>query len=428
MSISVVQSKVVLNPGSGAGSFNSATTAGNCVVVLIFTYTTASATTITTSAVTLGGSAGNFAQAKAVQSGYASTDSQYVGCWVDPDCAGGQTAVAVTASNATWTAGAGLILLELSGVATSSPVDVSSSNSATTGTAVSSGTTGTTAVAGEMAIGAAYPDNALSAESGTYTNILLGSSSPYTGAAGYLALASSGSTTSYTGTGASSGDWAALVITLKPSTGGGAAAARPVTAVTLAGATHIPHAGPSIVQTASASSRNDVGSSLTITFGSPTTVGNCVVVCAGTYSTASGTDLTGITLGGSAGNFAKLISVPTTSSLNQGCAIWADPNCAAGTSVVVTLNGTHALSAVAYEVAGLPTSAVLDQSTTGSGTSGSSWSSGTSGMTTQASEAWFGVSSVYNAFAAEPSGWTNTEPVRRRRGHARRVQDRHGCG
>ena len=390
MTISVVQSKTVLNPGSGAGSFNSATTAGNCVVVLIFTYATTNVT-ISTSAVTLGGSGTGFSQAKAVQSGFASSDTQYIGCWVQPDTPGGQTAVAATVANAIWTSGAGLILLELSGVATSSPVDVTSSGNATSGTAVTSGTTGATAVAGEMAIGAAYPDNALSAESGTYTNILLGSSSPYIGAAGYLTLASTGSTTSYTGTGASSGDWAGLVITLKP-------ASAP--------------AGLSVIQAASASTRKSAASSVTLTFVNPTTAGNCIVVCAGNYSTASGTDLTGITLGGSAGNFGKLISVPTTSALNQGCAIWADPDCAGGqTSVVVTLNGTHALSAVAYEVSGLVTSAVLDQSSASSGTSGSSWTSGTTGMTTLASEAWFGVASVYNAFAAEPSAWVNTEPA-----------------
>jgi len=215
VTISLVQSIAIRGPGSGAGSFSSPTTAGNCVVVLILTYSSSNVM-IATSAVTLGGAAGNFGQAVAVQSGFASGDTQYAGAWVDPACAGGQTAVAVTVSNGTWDNGAGLILMEFSGVAASSAVDVTSPSSATSGTAVSSGTTGGTAVANEMAVGIAYPDNGLSAESGTFTNILLGPSSPYTGAAGYLLLGGSGSTTSYTGTGNSSGVWAALVLTLKP--------------------------------------------------------------------------------------------------------------------------------------------------------------------------------------------------------------------
>ena len=214
MSITLVQSKTVLNPGSAAGSFTSNTTAGNCVVVLLYTYS-GSNVSISTSAVTLGGAAGNFAQAAGVQSGFGSSDTQYIGCWVDPACAGGQTAVAATVSNGTWSNGAGLILLEFSGVTASSPVDVTASNSATSGMSVTSGTTGSTAVNNEMAVGAAYPDAGLSGESGSFTNITMGTS-PVIASAGYASLASSGSTTAYTATGSSSAVWAALVVTLKP--------------------------------------------------------------------------------------------------------------------------------------------------------------------------------------------------------------------
>jgi hypothetical protein len=214
VSITLVQSKTVLNPGSAAGSFSSPTTAGNCVVALIYTYS-GSNVSISTSAVTLGGAAGNFAQAVAVQSGFASSDTQYIGAWVDPACAGGQTAIAATVSNATWINGAGLILLEFSGVATSSPVDQTSPTSATSGTSVTSGTTGATAVNNEMAVGAAYPDAGLASESGSFTNITMGTS-PVIASAGYAAVASAGSTTAYTATGSSSGVWSALVFTLKP--------------------------------------------------------------------------------------------------------------------------------------------------------------------------------------------------------------------
>lgn len=213
MAIAVVQSAAVLNPGSGAGSFASSTTTGNCVVVLVFTYN-GSNVTVSTSAATLGGSADNFSQAAHVQSGYSGSDTQFLSAWVDPDCAGGKTAIAVTASNATWINGAGMVLYELSGVATSSAVDVTSTSSGTTGTAMTSGTTAATGTANEMAVGAVYPDNGMTAYSGTYTNVHLGTS---LASAGTLALPSSGSTTAYTGTGVT-GAWAGLVITLKPRT------------------------------------------------------------------------------------------------------------------------------------------------------------------------------------------------------------------
>ena len=234
MGISVVQSKTVLNPSSPAGSFNSATTAGNCVVVLIFTWN-GSNVSISTSAVTLGGSAGNFAQAKAVQSGYANSDTQYIGCWADPDCAGGQTAIAATVANGTWGAnqGAGLILLELAGVASSSPVDVTASASGTSGTAVNAGTTAATSGAGELAVAAVYPDQGLSGvESGT--DVLLGSASPYVAAAIWAVLPA-GTQGTYSGTAAASGSWAGLVITLIPAPANGAAVL-PVAVVTRPGA------------------------------------------------------------------------------------------------------------------------------------------------------------------------------------------------
>lgn len=213
MSISLVQSQTVVNPATASGSFASPTTAGNCVVVMIYTYNTSNVT-ITTTAVTLGLAAGNFAQAAAIQSGYASSETDYVGCWVDPNCAVGQTAIACTITNGTFGTGSGtgLILMEFSGVTATSPVDVSASGSAVTGTALTSGTTGATNFAGEMAVGATYPFSALTAEDGTYTNILLGS---VIGAAGYKTVSSAGSTVSYTGTQTSSDPWAALVITLK---------------------------------------------------------------------------------------------------------------------------------------------------------------------------------------------------------------------
>ena len=131
MTISVVQTATNYDPPSGTCTFSKATTAGNCVVVFIFTYALASQT-ITTTGITLGGSAGNFTQAAVVQTTPVSGDTDYLAAWIDPDCAGGQTAIVASVTNATWQGeftGTGLIIMELSGVAASSAVDVTSASS-----------------------------------------------------------------------------------------------------------------------------------------------------------------------------------------------------------------------------------------------------------------------------------------------------------
>ena len=88
--------------------------------------------------------------------------------------------------------GTGLIIMELSGVASSSPVDVTSASApGATGTTASSGTTAGTSVAGEMALGAAIPAGNLIGYDGSYTNITLGTS-PVTCVAGYMTAASAG--------------------------------------------------------------------------------------------------------------------------------------------------------------------------------------------------------------------------------------------
>src|ERR1039457_5713175 len=89
------------------------------------------------------------------------------------------------------------------------------------------------------------------------------------------------------------------------------------------------------------------------TFGSATTAGNCVVVCIGLgYGTVNPT-VTGVTLGGSAGNFAALVT-SAIGTARGGTAIWADPNCAGGqTAVAVTISGGSFKLAVAYEVSGV---------------------------------------------------------------------------
>ena len=116
MAISVVQS--AYSTTAYSASFTSGTTAGNCVIACIIGYDTG----MSISGVTLGGSAGNFASA--VQ-GYLSADYAFSAIWVDPNCAGGQTAVAATVSA---TEVYGLYIFEVAGLVTSSVVDKTSGN------------------------------------------------------------------------------------------------------------------------------------------------------------------------------------------------------------------------------------------------------------------------------------------------------------
>ncbi len=215
VTISVVQTASNYDPPTGTCSFANPTTAGNCVVVFIFTYALSSQT-ITTTGITLGGSAGNFQQAVALQTTPVSGDTEYLAAWFDPDTAGGQTAVIASVTNATWQGrygGTGLILMELSGVASSSALDVTSKSAAgATGTAANSGTTAGTSVAGEMALGAAVPAATFTGYDGSYTNVTMSNSC----VAGHMAVADAGTAVSYTATCNEDNVYGAIVFTLKP--------------------------------------------------------------------------------------------------------------------------------------------------------------------------------------------------------------------
>jgi hypothetical protein len=145
----------------------------------------------------------------------------------------------------------------------------------------------------------------------------------------------------------------------------------------------------SLVQ--SASNTGGVGSSsVTVTLGSPTTAGNCLVVSVGTLDGVTPVTVSGITLGGAAGNFAQAAGLTETDSISVSvdCETWTDQNCAGGqTSIVVTLSNTvTAVEAWAMEWSGLLKSAAVDKTHTGGGTTGTSWSSGSSGTLTITNE------------------------------------------
>ena len=142
-----------------------------------------------------------------------------------------------------------------------------------------------------------------------------------------------------------------------------------------------------------------------------TTAGNCLVVCVDSFG-GSTQSVTGITLGGSAGNFSQLIAVGGAASLPFS-AIWADPNCAGGqTSVVISGTGLSLISGdggvVIYEISGLASSSVLDQSSSGTTASGTTFSSGTSGTTALANEIYVGTADGSPTMAGPSSPWTNT--------------------
>lgn len=137
-----------------------------------------------------------------------------------------------------------------------------------------------------------------------------------------------------------------------------------------------------------------------------TTAGNCLVVCVSSYPSGGGAQsVSGVTLGGSAGNFSQLAATGTTFSF---AAIWADPDCAGGqTSVAVSGSNLLIWGIQVYEVSGLTVAAVLDQSAAATST-GTSWSSGATAATTQAGEIWIGCAQTGTAITGPGSPWTTT--------------------
>lgn len=152
---------------------------------------------------------------------------------------------------------------------------------------------------------------------------------------------------------------------------------------------------------------------LTLTLGGATTAGNCLVACISSSASVTNNSVSGVTLGGSAGNWASLVSAGTGAG-EAITGIWADPSCAGGqTSVVVSVSGgsgsTVWLFARVYEFSGLAaaTSGLLDKSSTATASS-SSWSSGTTAATTHASEAWVGLVITDSTTITGPaSPWSN---------------------
>lgn len=206
MAIALVQSATAAGTSL---TLSSATTAGNCLIVGFTDEGGASSV----SAVKLGGAAGNFAQLVSAAGAPGKAGEVLAVLWADPNCAGGQTAVAVTAPGAThptlWAA-------EFSGIVSASPLDKQAGTTGTAGT-WSSGNTATTTQATELWVGAACLGSAGSTGTGPsspWTNVTVNDSSGDTMFYGYNIVSSTGAAV-YTGSMSGTGGWAAAVATLK---------------------------------------------------------------------------------------------------------------------------------------------------------------------------------------------------------------------
>lgn len=170
-----------------------------------------------------------------------------------------------------------------------------------------------------------------------------------------------------------------------------------------------------LVQT-SPSGTSTGGSSITLTLGAGTTAGNCVIVMIDSDGSGADPTVSGVTLGGAAGNFASAVTSP--GSGNTRASIWADPNCTgAQTSIVVSFTGgtgSQHCSAIAQEWSGLALTAVTDQTSGNGANAGTSFTSGATGGTTVAGEIAIGMvasSSSAPTFTGPASPWTNLAQI-----------------
>ena len=202
-------------------TLDASTTAGNTLIVAVASSGTS--TNPTTFAVTLGGSAGNFAQDSASGS---SSDAAGGAVWRDSNCAGGQTAVAITGTGGVGTIATTATVWECDDLAVS-PFDQTAGSLAASGTTWTSTATPATTQATERCFGAVFGVN-------PSTVTVTGPSSPWVNQAqvsqaqgtsncvwmaGTLDLAATGAQT-YNGTFSLGEQWVAKVATYKLAAGG----------------------------------------------------------------------------------------------------------------------------------------------------------------------------------------------------------------
>lgn len=172
----------------------------------------------------------------------------------------------------------------------------------------------------------------------------------------------------------------------------------------------------SIVQTATGTGNPPV------TFASPVTVGNTVILVAPVYNTTGGTNsITGVKLGTNVipGTIA-FFNNATTGGINSASSggnvayisIWMLPNIQVSgqTAVDYTPSGSQ-VGQVAFEVAGLGTSPSLDQSASNSGIVTGAVVAGPTGAITGAPELIVGGAMIFAGATGAPAGFTTANPT-----------------
>lgn len=211
-------SGIVASGGTLTLTLPGATTAGHGLIVLVAT--AGSSVSPTVAGITLGGSADHFAARQS--SGVASADACVLATWDDLNCAGGQTAVAITITGGTGTFGVMATVWERDDLPSASAFDVGKGQAGTGSASWTSTATVTTAQAGEVWVGAICAD-AASAQTltgpaspwanTTQVNLTVGSF-VYSWMAGWQAVSATGTAT-YAGTSSTTPEYVAVVATYK---------------------------------------------------------------------------------------------------------------------------------------------------------------------------------------------------------------------
>jgi hypothetical protein len=207
----IVQGPISL-PGVQSGSLPNPTKAGNCVVVIITGFNTTSGKVPSVSGVTLGGAADHFEAGTTAVTGFIDAAYMLASTWVDYNCAGGQTAIAVSGTNLSVNASTGIILYEVSGVIQTNPVDQTATG-VQTGSAgnIAAGPTPTTSAPNEAWFVAVATAATVAQGGAPWTMTALNT----VGCGGGYQLVSSTGTASYTGGSGTGVSWAAAIVTLK---------------------------------------------------------------------------------------------------------------------------------------------------------------------------------------------------------------------
>ena len=213
--IAVVQSVVLNNALSGA--FVNPTAKGNCVVVAITAFNQISGDIPTVSGVTLGGKADNFFNAVTATTGYVASFYVMASFWVDYNCAGGQTAIAVSGTNLTVQSGQGITAYEIAGLTIANPLDKTAIGaSLVPGSAWGAGPTLPTSVSNEIWLGNFTAQSTPTQPGPPWINAAPYSSAPLAGS-GYQIVTASG-TPIYAGSQSAPDTFAAVVMALKGAT------------------------------------------------------------------------------------------------------------------------------------------------------------------------------------------------------------------